>query len=91
MLQKAKQYWASLPHFVQALIVAFIGGAGSEIGKIAADWPNVCLTSLCLRHDLGLIVGAGVVAARAFYMLPNGTKQIVEQAKAQQQSLAVNP
>lgn len=83
MIQKLQAFWASLPHYVQMLIIAFIGGCGAEIGKIAADYPNICLSGLCLKHDIGLIVGAGVVAARAFYMLPNGTAQIVTASRAQ--------
>lgn len=82
-MNQLKAFWASLPHFVQALIVAFVGGAGAEIGKIASDYPNICLVVVCLKHDLGLIVGAGIVAARAFYMLPNGTAQIVAANRAQ--------
>ena len=74
MIQKLKNFWSSLPHPVQALVVAFVGGCGAEIGNIAADFPNICVNAVCLKRDIGLIVGAGLVAARAFYMLPNKAK-----------------
>lgn len=74
MIQKLKALWASLPHPVQALVVAFVGGCGAEIGNIAADFPDICLNAVCLKHDVGLVLGAGLVAARAFYMLPNKKK-----------------
>lgn len=70
-MNKVKAFWASLPHPVQAVIVAFGGGAGAEIGQLAAGYPNICLTGICLKHDIGLVVGAGIIAARAFYMVPN--------------------
>lgn len=83
MKQKLTALWASLPHPLQALIVAFVGGAGAEIGRIASQWPNICITGVCLKQDVGLIIGAGIVAARAFYMLPNGTAQIVASYRSQ--------
>ena len=73
-MQKLKALWARLPHPVQAIIVAFVGGCGAEIGNIAGDFPNMCFDPVCLKRDLGLIVGAGIVAAKAFYMLPNKAK-----------------
>ncbi len=75
-MNKIKAVWASLPRPVQALAVAFIGGCGAEIGKISADYPNICITAACLKHDVGLIIGAGIVAARAFYMIPNNGRFI---------------
>jgi hypothetical protein len=75
--------WASLPHWVQAILVAFAGGALTEGGKLFADFPDICWTGACFKHDLSLMISAGVVAARAFYMLPNGQAQLVAQAKAQ--------
>lgn len=70
-MNKGKSLWACLPHPVQALVIAFVGGCGAEVGRLAADFPNICISTSCAKHDLGLIIGAGLVAARAFYMLPN--------------------
>lgn len=84
------KFWASLPHPVQAIIVAFLGGCSAELGKLgdavvnamlSGNWSAVCFSLACLKHDIALTIFAGLVAARAFYMLPNGKAQLVEAGK----------
>lgn len=71
LIQKAKAFWASLPHPVQALAILFASAALTEGGKIFADFPNLCLSLACLKHDASLMAVAGIVAVRTFYMFPN--------------------
>lgn len=71
MIQKLKAFWASLPHLVQAGIVAFVSGFGAAAAHAYEDagfhmsWGEV-------HHLLPTFIAAGVVAARALYMMPNG-------------------
>lgn len=69
MIQKAKQFWASLPHPAQALILAVTTAAGTAFAH-AIEEGN-CFSTACLKHYAGTAIAAGLVAARAFYMVPN--------------------
>lgn len=89
-MNKLKALWARLPHPVQAGIVTFIGAAGATIthaieeGRVPNTWAD-------WKHLVGTAVVAGLIALKAFYMLPsNGTAQLVQAAKAQQQ-FGANP
>lgn len=62
-MDKLKQFWASLPHQVQALVVAFASGAGTYF----LDNPHFTIS----RASLSAAIAAGLVAARALYMIPN--------------------
>ena len=93
MIQKLKAFWASLPHVVQAAIVLFVSTAGTTIahsiedGIVPHNWVDV-------KHLLVSAIVAGIVAVRAFYLLPNGKAQLVKQAEAinaQQASNGPNP
>jgi hypothetical protein len=82
VIPKIKAFWASLPHAVQAIVILFVTTAGTTIvhsiedGIVPHTWADA-------KHMLGTAVVAGIVAVRAFYMLPNGNAQLVAQAKAQ--------
>lgn len=93
MIQKLKNFWASLPHVVQAGVVLFVTTVGTTIAHSIEDgvWPH---TWHDVEHMLGTAVVAGAIAVKAFYMLPNGNAQLVAQAKAinaQQTSNGPNP
>ena len=70
MIQKAKALWASLPHQVQALLVAFATGFAAAAAHAYEDagfhmsWGEV-------HHLLPTFIAAGVAAARILYMVPN--------------------
>ena len=88
-MNKLKAFWASLPHAVQAIVVLFVTTAGTTIahsiedGVVPHTWADA-------KHMLGTAVVAGIVAVRAFYMLPNGNAQLVAQAKAINQQQTAN-
>jgi len=71
MVAKICQFWDSLPHQVQCLIFAFVSGFGAatahayEDAGFAMSWGE-------LHHLLPTFIAAGVVAARAYYMVPKG-------------------
>jgi hypothetical protein len=75
MFQKLRNYWNSLPHQVQAIILLFATVAGTTLGKELQELllDNEAFTWLSLRHDIVVAVIAGFAAVRMFYMLPNGT------------------
>jgi hypothetical protein len=86
LIATLKQFWASLPHLVQAGIILFVTSAGTTLGQeLKALWlGNEAFTWLALQHDIGLAVFAGFAAVRTFYMLPNGSgKRLLAQAQAQ--------
>ena len=87
MISKLKVFWASLPHQVQAGVAVFGSMALTTLAKEVEQLlsGNDAFTWLALRHDIAVAVMAGVVALRAFYMLPNGTAKIVGDAQLQQQ------
>jgi hypothetical protein len=70
MIQKLKAFWASIPHPVQALIVAFVSGAGAAAAHAYED-AGFHMSWGELHHLLPTAIAAGVVAARALYMVPN--------------------
>ena len=63
--------WNSLPHPLQAVVICFVTAALAEGGKIFADYPYTCISWFCAKKDLSLMVVSGLVAVRAFYMLPS--------------------
>ena len=69
-MNKLKAVWSSLPHPVQALILAFATTAATTF--IHALSEGNCFTVVCLKHFATTSLAAGAVAARAFYMVPNG-------------------
>jgi hypothetical protein len=69
-MNRLKALWASLPHPAQALVVAFLSATAEAVAHGLSE-PNACFTKACLLHLAKSAVVAGVVAARAFYMLPN--------------------
>ncbi len=73
-LQAIKDFWGALPHPVQAAVVTFAAAAAASIGEAFSNPANVCRQWTCLRHDLGAAIGAGIVALRVFYMVPNRPK-----------------
>lgn len=68
-MNQLKALWASLPHPVQCLIVAFATAAGTTF--LHAFEQNMCFSVLCLKHYVASSLLAGLAAARAFYMVPN--------------------
>ena len=80
-MNKLKAFWASLPHAVQALVILFVTTVGTTIAHSIEDgiFPHNLADA---KHMLGTALVAGIVAVRAFYMLPNGNAQLVAQAKS---------
>ncbi|MBV8807964.1 MAG: hypothetical protein JO033_04765 [Acidobacteriaceae bacterium] len=68
-MTKLRAMWGSLPHPVQALIIAFASAAASTFAHAWSE--HMCFTRECLKHYAAISISAGVVAARAFYMMPN--------------------
>ena len=68
-MNQLKLLWSSLPHPVQALIIAFATAAGTTLLHALSE--GNCFTAICLKHALASSLLAGVAAARAFYMVPN--------------------
>ena len=69
MWNKAKQFWASLPHPVQAILLSTATAAGTAF--IHALSEGNCYSAECLKRYAASAVGAGLIAAKAFYMTPN--------------------
>jgi hypothetical protein len=73
--QFAKDFWHSLPQWIQAGAVVFAAAAGASLGKLLSDPSVSCWQPACLKHYLGAAIGAGLVALRAFYMRPGPGRQ----------------
>jgi hypothetical protein len=73
LVAKAKAFWASLPHQVQAVIVVFATAAGTTLAKElqALAFGTLSFSVSSLQHDVGMAFTAGFIAAKAFYMLPS--------------------
>ncbi len=69
-MQKIAQFWNSLPHQVQAVLVFF---AGSVLGTLAkyVDAPNACLSLACWRGYIVQSLSTGLVAVFALYTKSN--------------------
>lgn len=76
MWTKLQEFWSKLPHKVQAGIIAFGTAAltvlGEEVQALASGQQN--FTWPTIKHDLVSAVVAGIIAVRAFYMVPAGSK-----------------
>jgi hypothetical protein len=68
MIQKLKAFWASIPHPVQALIVAFASGFGAAAAHAYED-AGFHMSWGELHHLAPTFLAAGVAAARALYMV----------------------
>lgn len=79
-LARIKAFWNSLPHPVQAMLCFAATTAGTAFVRAVSD--GNCYSWICLKHSAFASVVAGLAVVRAFYMLPNGTSQLVAQAKA---------
>ena len=79
MIAKLKTLWGKIPHPYQALIL------GAVTVSLTTAWhafqEGNCYTTACLKHYAVSGIFAGLAVIKAFYMLPNGTAQIVAQAK----------
>ncbi len=80
MVNKLKAFWASLPHQVQALIVAFASGVAAAAAHAYED-AGFHMSWGELHHLLPTFIAAGVLAARALYKVPN--RQTVELPQTQ--------
>lgn len=77
LFAKLQALWNRLPHKVQAAIVV---GASAGLTTLSKELDqllsgNDAFTWLALRHDVAAAVMAGVVALKAFYMIPAGAGQ----------------
>jgi hypothetical protein len=77
MWNKLKAFWASLPHQVQAAVVAFATAAGTVLGEElqALASGQQSFTVATVKHDLLAALAAGLLALRAFYMFPSRPQQ----------------
>ncbi len=66
----AKKFWGGLPVHIQAGIVVISAAAASSLGKALSDQASPCLQWVCLKHYIGIAVGSGIIAGRAFFMRP---------------------
>jgi hypothetical protein len=73
LIAALKRFWSSLPHQVQAGVTVFASMALTTLAKELEQLlsGNDAFTALALRHDVAVAVMAGVVALKAFYMMPN--------------------
>ena len=69
-MDKLKAFWASLPHKVQAGIVAGLTAVVTTFAQ-AYSHPPLCFALVCLKQHAAASLFAGMAALRAFYMLPN--------------------
>lgn len=72
-MNKLKAIWGAIPHPIQALIVTFVSAAVASLGQALSNPQTLCFTVVCLKGYAGGMIAAGIVACRAFYMLPNRT------------------
>jgi hypothetical protein len=79
-MNKLKALWASIPHPVQALIVAFASGFGAAAAHAYED-AGFHMSWGELHHLLPTFIAAGAAAARILYMVPNRPPVAIE-AKA---------
>jgi ABC-type Co2+ transport system permease subunit len=73
LIASVKAFWASLPHQVQAACILFGTAVITTLGKEfqALIFGTANFTRSSLQHDLSMAIVAGVVAVRAFYMVPS--------------------
>jgi hypothetical protein len=73
LIARAKAFWASLPHQVQAAVVVFATVAATTLSKElqALTFSTPHFTWITLQHDVWASCVAGFIALRAFYMFPN--------------------
>jgi hypothetical protein len=64
-----KTQWAALPHALQAGLVSFASGFVATFVHAASE--GGCYTAPCLKHYAATAVTAGLIALRAFYMIPS--------------------
>lgn len=70
MIQKLKAFWASLPHQVQAVVVAFASGFAAAAAHAYED-AGFQMSWGELHHLVPTFIAAGIAAARILYMVPN--------------------
>jgi hypothetical protein len=72
---KARNFWNSLPHQIQATAIIFVTVTGTTLGKElqALIFGSGAFTWVSLKHDLVAAGVAGLCAAWAFYKIPAGT------------------
>lgn len=75
MIQRFRYFWGSLPHQVQAIIIAAASAFLASLGQAFADPSHFCLAMTCLKHYVGTAALAAITAARAFYMVPSKNYQ----------------
>jgi hypothetical protein len=77
IVKGVKDFWGSLPHQVQAAIIAFGTAAGTVLGEEiqALASGQASFTAATIKHDLLSAGAAGLLALRAFYMFPNRPPQ----------------
>jgi hypothetical protein len=61
---KIGTFYASLPKWVQGLLVAVEGGVVGFLAQWASDPEPLCFSRLCLRHFVGAIAGVVVMSIR---------------------------
>jgi hypothetical protein len=69
MIAKIKAFWGTLPHSVQAAIVTFASAAFGTFVHAASE--QGCYTGACLKHYAATAITTGLIALRAFYMIPS--------------------
>lgn len=80
-MNKLKAFWASIPHPVQALIVAFASGFLAAAAHAYED-AGFHMSWGELHHLLPTFIAAGAGAARALYMVANKPSPVAVQAQA---------
>jgi hypothetical protein len=68
--QYFRDFWNSLPHTVQGGLIAFASGFAAAAAHELSE-PTACFSPSCLRHYVPTFIAAGVVALRAFYLIPS--------------------
>jgi len=68
--QYLRDFWNNLPHTVQGGLIAFASGFAAAAAHYLTD-ETACFSLACVRHVVPTFIAAGVVALRAFYLIPS--------------------
>lgn len=73
MWNKIVAWWNALPHYVQAVIVAFVGAVVGALEPVIGQWAygqQVCTVALgaCLKAYLVSAAKAGILAVLGLYI-----------------------
>lgn len=90
---KIKAFYASLPTWVQGIIVAAEGGFIGFLVQWASDPEPLCFSRSCLRHFIGAAAGATVISVRNWLKqspLPQAREVWTDEQRDEQRAIKVS-